>query len=108
MPRSNRRPRHHAPRHRAPHWEIEYKIPVATIVTFICAIALQTGGAIWWARGIDQRVSQLEERVVMYAPQSDRLTRVETRLDGIGDDLKDVKALLQYRVATANEERKRP
>jgi hypothetical protein len=41
------------------HWHLRKEIPVALIF----AIIVQTGGVLWWASAINQRVSQAEVRI---------------------------------------------
>lgn len=74
------------------HWTVDRRVPLALIL----AMLGQTGGLVWWASGINQRVSVLEERdrtVTAAAPiQSDRLTRVETKVETIQRDVTEIKS----------------
>jgi hypothetical protein len=38
-------------------WHVDKTVPLALIVTLL----LQTGGLVWWARGLDARVAALEK-----------------------------------------------
>lgn len=84
---------------RASHWKFDLNIPVAILGAF----ALQTGTAIWWASSINSRVDLIERQQTMAAPQSDRLTRVEVKLDALTDAVKEVKDFLrQQQVKSAD------
>lgn len=78
----------------AERWKIDRHIPVA----LLCAFALQTGTAIWWASSINSRVDTIERQLLLNAPQGDRLTRVEVKLDALADAIKDVKDFLRSKV----------
>jgi hypothetical protein len=71
---------------------------VATILTWVGTIGVQTAVIIWWAAGIDARVSYLEQNFAS-APSAERVGRIEERLGSIADNVKDVKQLLQERQA---------
>jgi hypothetical protein len=77
---------------REKHWSVDRKVPIALIL----AMLGQTGGLVWWASGINQRVSALEERqsaATASAPvQADRLTRVETKVETIQRDVTEIKS----------------
>lgn len=73
------------------HWHLDKRIPIAIIVALVC----QTGGAVWWARGLDARVETLERGAASTAPQGDRLTRVEVKLDVVQENLGEIKRLIQ-------------
>jgi hypothetical protein len=68
------------------HWTLDRKVPVAIVVT----IALQTCGIVWWASGLDHRVTALETHRLATASQPDRLTRLEVSLDHIRQSLERV------------------
>lgn len=73
------------------HWTIDKRVPLALILT----ISIQTCGIVWWASGLTTRVEQLERQASAVAPQADRLTRVEVRIDNIADGVSEIKALLR-------------
>jgi hypothetical protein len=77
---------------REKHWTVDRRVPLALILAMIG----QTGGLVWWASGINQRVSALEEKQTLQsasAPmQSDRLTRVETKVEAIQRDVSEIKS----------------
>ena len=73
-------------------WHLDRRVPIALIL----ALLAQTGSFIWWASGINQRVTALEEKqslATASAPvQSDRLTRVETKVETIQRDVTEIKS----------------
>lgn len=73
------------------HWTIDKRVPLALILT----ISIQTCGIVWWASGLTTRVEHLERQAQASAPQADRLTRVEVRLDNVVDGISEIKALLR-------------
>lgn len=75
------------------HWKFIKDIPIALIL----AISLQTAAIVWWASGINERVSVLEKRADYFSPQSDRLTKVEAKLESVQDGISEIKRMLQLR-----------
>lgn len=72
-------------------WHLDRKVPVSIIIT----ILIQTGGVMWWAASANERLNSLEQKMVMLAPQGDRLTRVEVNIETIKDSLTEIKAILR-------------
>lgn len=72
-------------------WHLDKRVPLALIIT----ILLQTGTIIWWAAGISARLDQVERQQQSAAPHSDRLTRVETRLEAVQDGINRIERLVQ-------------
>lgn len=72
-------------------WHLDKRIPIALIVT----LAVQTGLGIWWAADLSARVGQVERQQVATAPNSDRLTRVETRLEAVQQGIERIERLIQ-------------
>lgn len=72
-------------------WHLDRKVPVAIIIT----ILLQTGGVIWWGATATERLNALEHKVDLAAPQADRLTKVETRLEAVQDGISEIKSILR-------------
>jgi len=73
------------------HWHLDKKVPIALIVV----IAIQTFGIGWWASATDGRVTNLERRMDAAAPQGDRLTRVEVRLETVQSGIDEIKRLIR-------------
>lgn len=74
-----------------PHWTLDRKVPLALVL----AIAMQTGGIVWWAAITSSRIEALERASASTAPQGDRLTRVEVKLEGITEKLGEIMVLLR-------------
>jgi hypothetical protein len=72
-------------------WHIDRKIPLSLIL----AICVQTIGAIWLASSFNERLNVLEAKMVVIAPQGDRLTRVEVNIEAIKDSVAEIKAVLR-------------
>lgn len=76
-------------------WHWDRKIPIATIVTLILVFAGQSGTALWWASKMDSRVDSLEKQTLMSAPNGDRLTRVEVKLEAVQAGIAEIKSILR-------------
>jgi hypothetical protein len=72
-------------------WHLDKKVPIAVIVT----ILIQTGAIIWWAAGASERITALERQAAAAAPQSERLTRVETKLEAVTEGITEIKTILR-------------
>lgn len=81
-------------------WHIDKRVPVALILM----ILMQTFGAAWWASSTDTRVSTLERRMdattLTMAPQADRLTRVEVKLETVQSGINEIKQLIRDKPMT--------
>ncbi len=78
-------------------WHLDKRVPIALIITFVSALTGQTLGAVWWARGMDARVENLERTSLSSAPIPDRLTRVEAKLEFMQEGISEIKRLIQAR-----------
>jgi len=76
-------------------WHWDRKIPIALILTLLMAFAGQTSTALWWASKMDSRVENLEKQSATTAPQGDRLTRVEVKLESVQDGISEIKSILR-------------
>lgn len=72
-------------------WHLDKRVPLALIVT----ILLQTGAAMWWASSLSERVNFLERQLNAAAPQADRLTRVEVKIEAVQEGISEIKRLIQ-------------
>lgn len=72
-------------------WHLDKKVPIA----FIVAIAVQTGGFIYWVGSTSTRIDVLERAMLASAPQSERIVRIETKVEALKDTLNEVKTLLR-------------
>lgn len=72
-------------------WTIDRKVPLALVITLL----IQTGGVVWWASSTNTRLQNLEAKMESTAPQGDRLTRVEARVESALDGIAEIKAILR-------------
>lgn len=73
------------------HWHLDKKVPLALILT----IVIQTVGIVWWAATTSERVTTLERRVDATAPQGDRLTRVEVKIEAVQEGISEIKRMIR-------------
>lgn len=73
------------------HWRIGREIPIAILLS----IGMQTGVFIWWNATINARVSALEQKADIAAPQGERLTRVEVKVDNLIAAVGELKDILR-------------
>lgn len=76
-------------------WHWDRKVPIALILTLIVTFAGQSVTALWWASKIDSRVDQLEKENIAAAPNNDRLTRVEVKLESVQAGISELKDILR-------------
>ena len=72
-------------------WHLDKKVPLALII----AIVIQTGTFIWWASSLTERVGVLERTAVSTAPQSERLTRVEVKIENVQSGVERIERLIR-------------
>jgi hypothetical protein len=80
-------------------WSVDRKVPLALIATIVGGGLLHTCTLVWWGSGIDQRVGTLERVAERTAPQADRLTRVEEKIQYIQSGVDEIKALIRQQTA---------
>ena len=73
------------------HWHLDKRVPLALIVT----IVVQTAGLVWWASSLSERVNSLERTREATAPQADRLTRVEVKLEVMQQGIERIERLIR-------------
>jgi hypothetical protein len=72
-------------------WHLDRKVPLALIF----AIIVQTIILVSWVSVLGERVSSLERARDATAPQSDRLTRVEVKIEGIQATTERIERLIR-------------
>lgn len=77
-------------------WHVERGVPIVGIITVVILIAGQTVTAAWWASKLEARVDRVEQITALAAPQAERLTKVEVKLDLALDTLKDIQRNLNH------------
>lgn len=60
-------------------WKIDKKIPIALIITLL----IQTAGFAFWMGQLSVRIDQLEAQGLRDTANSDRLTRLEVRIENL-------------------------
>jgi hypothetical protein len=70
--------------------KFDLKIPIALIVT----VVVQTGGALLWAGGEAQRVTEVEARLDKQQGVAERLARLEAEAEATGASLARIEAKL--------------
>lgn len=78
-------------------WSIDKHVPIALIVTLVLGGIAHTGTLVWWASNVTSRLETLERRAEMAAPQADRLTRVEVKIENIQSGVDEIKTLIRQR-----------
>lgn len=73
------------------HWRIGREIPIAILL----GLATQTGMFVWWNAKIDMRIVALEQKADIAAPQGERLTRVEVKVDNLIAAVGELKDILR-------------
>jgi len=71
-------------------WSVDRRIPVALIVTLI----VQTVGILYWAAGLEHRVTTVENWIETNQATQTRLVRVEERLISVREGLDDLKQVV--------------
>jgi hypothetical protein len=72
-------------------WHVDRRVPIATLG----ALLIQTAAVVWWASSLSERVNNLERQAVLTAPQADRLTRVEVKLETALEGITEIKRLVR-------------
>ncbi len=67
-------------------WRLDRSVPAALIVT----VVIQFVGFVWWASSVNERVTALERDIKQSSALIERVTRVETRADGIYRQLEKI------------------
>ena len=69
-------------------WHLDKRVPITLIIT----ILMQTGAFAWWGATQAEKVLVLKERMDAIAPNSDRLTRVEVKVDSLLSSVNRIEA----------------
>lgn len=72
-------------------WHIDKKVNLALVFMILG----QTAAGFWWASNQDTRLGAAERRIEAAAPQADRLTRVEVKIENIQSGVDEIKALIR-------------
>lgn len=74
-------------------WHLDRRVPIAVIA----ALAAQTSAVLWWAATLSSRVDLLERQIVAIGPQTERIIRLEGKVDAITGSLWEIKTLIDRR-----------
>lgn len=77
-------------------WHLDKKVPIAMIV----AILGQAVFFVWMVAKFDSRLEALERQMIISAPHSDRITRMEVQVQNIERGVKRIEDVLQSRTPT--------
>lgn len=81
-------------------WHMDRGVPVTLVVSMVILFLGQTVTAAWWVSKLDARVDILEVARVTTAPQADRLTRVEVKVENIQLGITEIKDLIRSNTAS--------
>lgn len=69
-------------------WHLDKKVPISLLL----AILAQTLGVVAWGATMAEKVTVLKDRLDAIAPNSDRLTRVEVKVDSLLSSVNRIEA----------------
>lgn len=69
-------------------WHLDKKVPI----TLLLAILLQTAGVVAWGATMAEKVVVLKDRLDAISPNSDRLTRIEVKVDSLFSSVNRIEA----------------
>lgn len=72
-------------------WHLDKKVPIALIATLI----VQTMTIVWWAATASARLDQLERITTSFAPQAERIIRMDEKMGVLQQSLSEIKALIR-------------
>ncbi len=71
-------------------WKLDKHIPIAVITTLL----IQVGGMLVWAASLEARVNSVEQKAAGNATHTEKLARIEERLDYMKQDTEAIKRQL--------------
>ena len=77
-------------------WHLDRKVTVGLIL----ALVMHAGTSIWWASDLTSRVKKMEQDQREASDVPERLTRVETQVDGVREDLQRIEGKLDRIIET--------
>jgi Tfp pilus assembly protein PilN len=76
------------------YWHVGREVPVALILSLVVLFVGQTVGAAWWVATTSNRIEQLERQIVLIAPQTERIIRLEEKIGVVQQGINELKMLL--------------
>lgn len=77
-------------------WHIKKEVSLSTLAMFV----VQTGGIIWFMATLNAQVVQLREQTLTYAPNSEKIIRLEGSVENIKDGIAEIKGILRNTAPT--------
>lgn len=77
------------------HWRVSKQINVATIISLGAFVVVQTATLSYGWATMSARIDMLEKAAIPVVSQGERLIRLETKFDGMGDTLKEIRAAIE-------------
>jgi cyclopropane fatty-acyl-phospholipid synthase-like methyltransferase len=71
-------------------WHLDRKVTLALIL----ALLANAGATVWFAAQLDQRVTTIENRQEQWASSPERITKVETQIEGVREGIKRIESKL--------------
>ncbi len=72
----------------------EWHLHRGVTISLIISLLIQAGALIWWASDLSTRVEQIEEDQKSYSDMPERITRVETQVEGNREYLQRIEGKL--------------
>lgn len=77
-------------------WHLDKKVPIALIL----AVLTQSAGFVWAAAKFDARLDSVERQLQASSPHSDRITRMEVKIENVERGVTRIENVLQSRAPT--------
>lgn len=71
-------------------WHLDRKVTLSLIL----ALLANAGATVWFAAQLDQRVTAIENRQEQWASSPERITKVETQIEGVREGIKRIESKL--------------
>lgn len=78
-------------------WHIKKEVSLPTLGMFL----VQTAGIIWFIATLNAQVVQLREQTILYAPNTEKIIRLEGSVENIKDGIAEIKGILRNAVPTS-------
>lgn len=72
-------------------WKLKKEISIPAAI----GLAVQTGAVIWFMATMNADVTQVRKQVDLYQPQTEKIIRLETKMEAIQDGIAEIKTLLR-------------
>lgn len=72
-------------------WKFKREISLPLVVGLI----IHTGTFIWFIATLNNRVDQFEKQAASFTPQTEKIIRLETKIENIQDGIAEIKGILR-------------